>query len=243
MVQPGLEAFECMKCFTAVCVKCIFIRLETERRTWSLLLQSVCVTQQLLTMLVSWPLVGCCFIFGVNKIPPCAPGPLWCNMWPRVAVKLTDWLKHTWRGFAIFSLLLFSSSFLMFFICEAHFQVFISRLLCVACAHRHTCLMIHGRIWLPHNYTRTCVRSATLCGISPFYVIFVWLVWRKFFKWKYFYFCFHISYVGFKTETNDWFLWGYFVCSGFRIIFLLCYCVEFCSVNAPLWMNKKKKII
>lgn len=127
MVQPGLEAFECMTCFTAVCDKCSFIRPVTERRTWSHLLQRVC---------------------------------------------------------------------------EAHFQVVLSRLLCVACAHRHAWLMINGRIWFLHNSTRTCVRSATLCGISPFYVIFVRQLWRRFFKWKYFYFCFHISYVGFQTQNK-----------------------------------------
>lgn len=127
-------------------------------------------------------------------------------------------------------------------VCEAHFQVFLSRLLCVACAHRHAWLMINERVWFLHNSTRTCVRSATLCGTSPFYVIFVRQLWRRFFKWKYFYFCFHISYVGFQTETNYWLVWGNFVCSRYQIIFLLCYCVEFCSLNASLWISTEFRL-
>lgn len=97
--------------------------------------------------------------------------------------------------------------------------------------------VINGRMWFLHNSTRTCV---TLCGISLFYVFFVRQFWRKFFKWKYFYFCSPISCVGFRTETNYWFVSRLFCLSRVSDYFsslLLCW---FCSLNASLWMNKKR---
>lgn len=138
-LQPGPETSECLTCLTAVCVKCSFIGLVSER---SRLLQWVCDAAAGGHVGDGMGWIKCPRVLQIHCDVTCDHVWLWSP--------LTVGHRHP-------EVLLFSA-----FCCHrrSHFQVFLSRLLCVAS-------------WLMEEYgfyiiTWECVSSATLCGISAF---------------------------------------------------------------------------